>query len=40
MPVYDYQCDDCGPFSEMRPMAECEKPSSVRSAAIMHPAPI
>ena len=27
MPVYDYQCDTCGPFSEMRPMAECEKRS-------------
>ena len=27
MPVYDYLCEACGPFSEMRPMAECEKPS-------------
>jgi len=26
MPVYDYLCGDCGPFTEMRPMAECEKP--------------
>ena len=26
MPVYDYQCDRCGPFSVMRPMAECEQP--------------
>ena len=24
MPVYDYLCDDCGSFTEMRPMAECE----------------
>jgi putative FmdB family regulatory protein len=27
MPVYDYLCERCGPFSEMRPMAECEQPS-------------
>jgi len=26
MPVYDYQCDACGPFVETRPMAECEEP--------------
>ena len=25
MPVYDYLCDACGPFTEMRPMAECER---------------
>lgn len=24
MPVYDYLCDKCGPFTGMRPMAECE----------------
>ena len=24
MPVYEYLCDDCGPFTAMRPMAECE----------------
>ncbi|MBA4784051.1 MAG: zinc ribbon domain-containing protein [Rhizobiales bacterium] len=22
MPYYDYQCDDCGPFTAVRPMAE------------------
>jgi putative FmdB family regulatory protein len=22
MPVYDYLCEQCGPFTEMRPMAE------------------
>jgi putative FmdB family regulatory protein len=27
MPVYDYLCADCGPFTDMRPMAECELPS-------------
>ncbi len=26
MPVYDYMCDRCGPFTDMRPMAECELP--------------
>jgi putative FmdB family regulatory protein len=26
MPVYDYLCDRCGPFTDMRPMAECELP--------------
>jgi putative FmdB family regulatory protein len=26
MPVYEYLCDDCGPFTWMRPMSECEAP--------------
>ena len=26
MPVYDYECARCGPFTDMRPMAECEMP--------------
>ena len=26
MPVYEYLCDDCGPFTDMRPMAECDEP--------------
>jgi putative FmdB family regulatory protein len=26
MPVYDYLCCRCGPFTEMRPMAECDLP--------------
>src|SRR5882672_8838032 len=26
MPVYDYLCEDCGPFTDMRPMAECDLP--------------
>ena len=26
MPVYDYLCERCGPFTEMRPMAECDVP--------------
>lgn len=24
MPVYEYLCEHCGPFTIMRPMAECE----------------
>lgn len=31
MPVYDYLCDDCGAFTDMRPMAECDLPSTCRS---------
>ncbi len=27
MPVYDYLCERCGPFTEMRPMAECDAPN-------------
>jgi putative FmdB family regulatory protein len=26
MPTYDYECPDCGPFSEIRPMAEFDLP--------------
>lgn len=28
MPVYDYLCDDCGPFTDFRPMAECDDPQN------------
>ena len=28
MPVYDYLCNDCGPFTDMRPMAECDDPKT------------
>jgi len=31
MPFYDYECDRCGPFTEMRPMAECELPLACRT---------
>jgi putative FmdB family regulatory protein len=27
MPVYDYLCDRCGPFTDMRPMADCDRPN-------------
>jgi putative FmdB family regulatory protein len=26
MPVYEYLCDACGSFTDMRPMAECDDP--------------
>lgn len=26
MPVYEYMCESCGPFTMMRPMADYEKP--------------
>jgi putative FmdB family regulatory protein len=26
MPTYEYECADCGPFSEVRPMAEFDQP--------------
>ncbi len=26
MPVYEYLCETCGPFTDMRPMAEYEEP--------------
>jgi len=26
MPVYEYLCIDCGPFTDIRPMAECDLP--------------
>ena len=28
MPVYDYLCSGCGPFTEMRPMTECDAPQA------------
>jgi putative FmdB family regulatory protein len=31
MPVYDYLCSGCGPFTELRPMSECDAPSQCPS---------
>lgn len=33
MPVYDYLCDDCGPFTDMRPMSECDEPGDCPKCA-------
>lgn len=27
MPIYEYLCNECGPFTDMRPMAECDEPN-------------
>ena len=27
MPTYEYLCDRCGRFTELRPMAECRSPA-------------
>lgn len=27
MPVYEYLCEECGPFTAIRPMAEFDKPN-------------
>ena len=33
MPVYEYLCEGCGPFTQMRPMAESELPSECPDCA-------
>ena len=37
MPVYDYLCDACGPFTAMRPMSEYEKPHACPDCDEMAP---
>jgi putative FmdB family regulatory protein len=37
MPVYDYVCNDCGPFTDMRPMAECDAPGDCPKCASSSP---
>jgi putative FmdB family regulatory protein len=37
MPSYDYECADCGPFTEARPMAEFDLPQPCPDCA--QPAP-
>jgi putative FmdB family regulatory protein len=37
MPVYEYLCDRCGPFTQMRPMAEYEMPSPCPDCAAAAP---
>ena len=26
MPIYDYECKECGVFTALRPMSECREP--------------
>jgi len=37
MPVYEYLCDSCGPFTDMRPMAECELPQDCPDCGAVAP---
>jgi putative FmdB family regulatory protein len=37
MPVYDYLCTDCGPFTDMRSMAECELPNDCPGCGLEAP---
>ncbi len=37
MPTYEYECPDCGPFTEIRPMAEFDRPQPCPDCAT--PAP-
>lgn len=27
MPLYEFQCDNCGPFTELRRLSECDMPA-------------
>jgi putative FmdB family regulatory protein len=37
MPVYEYLCDECGPFTDMRPMAECDDPQDCPRCEVSAP---
>jgi putative FmdB family regulatory protein len=37
MPTYEYECADCGPFSELRPMAEFDRPQPCPDCAALAP---
>jgi putative FmdB family regulatory protein len=37
MPMYDYDCDRCGPFTALRPMAEFEAPCACPHCEAMAP---
>jgi putative FmdB family regulatory protein len=37
MPVYEYLCNDCGPFTDIRPMAECEAPLDCPGCGVESP---
>src|SRR3954464_4468582 len=37
MPVYEYLCDDCGPFKDLRPMAEYDDPQACPTCETMAP---
>ena len=37
MPVYEYLCDVCGPFVQMRPMSECDAPHDCPHCTVAAP---
>ncbi len=37
MPTYDYECADCGPFSEVRPMAEYDRAQPCPDCTLLAP---
>lgn len=37
MPVYDYQCDTCGPFEALAPMSKCADPCACPECATEAP---
>lgn len=37
MPVYEYMCDTCGPFTDMRPMSEFDLPQLCEACGAASP---
>jgi putative FmdB family regulatory protein len=37
MPVYDYLCRGCGPFTDLRPMSECDAPLQCPGCGVLAP---
>jgi putative FmdB family regulatory protein len=37
MPTYEYECADCGPFHEVRPMAEYDRPQPCPDCGALAP---
>jgi putative FmdB family regulatory protein len=37
MPLYEYLCDDCGPFADSRPMAEYNDPQACPECRAISP---
>ena len=37
MPVYDYLCEECGPFTALRPMAEYREPCDCPDCGVSTP---
>lgn len=37
MPVYDYMCEDCGPFTQMHPMSACAEAQPCPDCAGLSP---